>query len=57
MTPKGTAFFNHLNKKSNEQIVKLLQGLSQKEIKEIHATMLLIEKKLNRSKENMNDTI
>lgn len=54
LTPKGPAFFNHLNEKSNEQIVKLLQGLSQKEI---HASMLLIEKKLNRSKGNMNDTI
>ncbi|OJD76052.1 transcriptional regulator [Bacillus paramycoides] len=57
LTPKGTAFFNHLNEKSNEQIVKLLQGLSQKEIKEIHASMLLIEKKLNGAKGNMNDTI
>ncbi|MBK4744066.1 MULTISPECIES: MarR family winged helix-turn-helix transcriptional regulator [Bacillus] len=57
LTPKGTAFFNHLNEKSNEQIVKLLQGLSQKEIEEIHVSMLLIEKKLNRTEEDMNDTI
>ncbi|MGP7819794.1 MarR family winged helix-turn-helix transcriptional regulator [Niallia sp. 01092] len=57
LTPKGTAFFNHLNEKSDEQIVKLLQGLSQKEIKEIHASMLLIHKKLNRSEEDMHDTI
>lgn len=57
LTPKGTAFFNQLNEISDEQIVKLLQGLSQKEIKEIHASMLLIQKKLNRSEEDMNDTI
>nr|WP_212760586.1 MarR family transcriptional regulator [Bacillus thuringiensis] len=57
LTPNGTAFFNHLNEKSNEQIVKLLQGLSQKEIEEIHVSMLLIEKKLNRTEEDMNATI
>lgn len=48
LTPKGIALFNQLNEKSDEQIVKLLQGLSQKEIKEIHASMLLIQKKLDR---------
>ncbi|QPQ31258.1 MarR family winged helix-turn-helix transcriptional regulator [Lysinibacillus sp. JNUCC 51] len=52
LTPKGIAFFNELNEKSNEQIVKLLQGLSQKEIKEIHASMLLIQEKLHGSEEN-----
>jgi DNA-binding MarR family transcriptional regulator len=49
LTPKGTALFNQLNEKSCEQIVKLLQGLSQKEMKEIHASMLMIQKKLDRS--------
>lgn len=47
LTPKGIALFNQLNKKSDEQIVKLLQGLSLKEIKEIHDSMLLIHKKLD----------
>ncbi len=49
LTPKGTALFNQLNDKSDEQIVKLLQGLSQKEIKEIHASMVLIQKKLDQA--------
>lgn len=31
LTPKGTVLFNQLNEKSDEQIVRLLQGLSQKE--------------------------
>nr|WP_246869513.1 hypothetical protein [Priestia megaterium] len=48
LTPKGIALFNQLNEKSDEQIVKLLQGLSQKEIIEIHASMLLIQKKLDK---------
>lgn len=48
LTPKGIALFNQLNEKSDEQIVKLLQGLSQKEIIEIHTSMLLIQKKLDK---------
>ncbi|HHW39364.1 MAG TPA: MarR family transcriptional regulator [Bacillales bacterium] len=48
LTSKGIALFNQLNEKSDEQIVKLLQGLSQKEIKEIHDSMLLIRKKLDK---------
>jgi len=48
LTPKGMAFFQQLNEKSDEQIVELLQGLSQKEINEIHASMLLIQNKLDR---------
>jgi DNA-binding MarR family transcriptional regulator len=48
LTSKGTALYNQLNEKSDEQIVRLVQGLSQKEIKEIHASMLLIQKKLDR---------
>ena len=35
-----------IGRQSDEQIVRLLQGLSQKEMKEIHASMLLIMKKL-----------
>ncbi|MEK5333741.1 MarR family winged helix-turn-helix transcriptional regulator [Lysinibacillus sp. FSL W8-0992] len=47
LTPKGLALFDQLNEKSDEQIVKLLQGLSPMETKEIHASMLMIQKKLN----------
>ena len=48
LTPKGMALFQQLNEKSDEQIAELLQGLSQKEINEIHACMLLIQNKLDR---------
>jgi DNA-binding MarR family transcriptional regulator len=48
LTSKGTALYNQLNERSDEQIVKVVQGLSQKEIKEIHTSMLLIQKKLKR---------
>lgn len=48
LTPKGMALFQQLNEKSDEQIAELLQGLSQKEINEIHASMLLIQNKLDR---------
>ena len=48
LTSKGTALYHQLNEKSDEQIVRLVQGLSQKEIKEIHASMLLIQQKLDR---------
>lgn len=47
LTPKGMALFQQLNEKSDEQIAELLQGLSQKEINEIHASMLLIQNKLD----------
>lgn len=46
LTAKGNELYKQLNEKSDEQIVSLLQGLSQKEIKAIHASMLLILKKL-----------
>lgn len=48
LTPKGMALFQQLNEKSDEQIAELLQGLSQTEINEIHASMLLIQNKLDR---------
>lgn len=50
LTSKGTELYKELNEKSDEQLMRLLQGLSQKEIKEIHASMLLIQKKLERIK-------
>ncbi|WP_312114716.1 MarR family winged helix-turn-helix transcriptional regulator [Brevibacillus reuszeri] len=48
LTPKGIALFHQLNEKSDEQIERLFRGLSQKEINEIHASMLVIQKKLDR---------
>ncbi|WP_289140811.1 MarR family winged helix-turn-helix transcriptional regulator [uncultured Brevibacillus sp.] len=48
LTPKGIALFQQLNEKSDEQIAELLQGVSQTEINEIHASMLLIQNKLDR---------
>lgn len=53
LTANGNALYNQLNEKSDEQILRLMQGLSQKELKEIHAAMHLIQKKLAR----LEDTI
>lgn len=47
LTPEGMTLFNQLNERSDEQIVRLFQGLSQNEIKEIHASMMFIQKKLD----------
>ncbi|MFD4816091.1 MarR family winged helix-turn-helix transcriptional regulator [Peribacillus butanolivorans] len=47
LTPKGMTLFNQLNERSDEQLVRLFEGLSQNEIKEIHASMMFIQKKLD----------
>ncbi|MED3910507.1 MarR family transcriptional regulator [Peribacillus simplex] len=47
LTPEGLTIFNQLNERSDEQIVRLFQGLSQNEIKEIHDSMMFIQKKLD----------
>ncbi|MGE1101970.1 MarR family winged helix-turn-helix transcriptional regulator [Peribacillus simplex] len=47
LTPEGMTLFNQLNERSDEQIVRLFQGLSQNEINEIHASMMFIQKKLD----------
>ncbi|MFE0507310.1 MarR family winged helix-turn-helix transcriptional regulator [Peribacillus butanolivorans] len=47
LTPKGMTLFNQLNERSDEQLVRLFQELSQNEIKEIHASMMFIQKKLD----------
>lgn len=57
LTQKGIALFNQLNEKSDIQIRRLLQGLCEKEIKEIHQAMLFIQKKFNRLERLSNDTI
>lgn len=50
LTAKGMEFYRQLDEKSDEQIVKLLGGLSSKEIEEIHASMLVILQSLERGK-------
>lgn len=47
LTPEGMTLFNQLNERSDEQLVRLFQGLSQNEIKEIHASMMFIQKKFD----------
>jgi len=47
LTPEGMTLFNQLNERSDEQLVRLFQGLSQNEIKEIHSSMMFIQKKLD----------
>ncbi|MES1041741.1 MarR family transcriptional regulator [Peribacillus simplex] len=47
LTPEGLTLFDQLNERSDEQLVRLFQGLSQDEIKEIHASMMFIQKKLD----------
>ncbi|MGW6661491.1 MULTISPECIES: MarR family transcriptional regulator [Peribacillus] len=47
LTPKGLTLFDQLNERSDEQLVRLFQGLSENEIKEIHASMMFIQKKLD----------
>ncbi|MFJ8068483.1 MarR family winged helix-turn-helix transcriptional regulator [Peribacillus sp. NPDC096447] len=47
LTPEGLTLFDQLNERSDEQLVRLFQGLSQNEIKEIHASMMFIQKKLD----------
>ncbi|MET4560461.1 DNA-binding MarR family transcriptional regulator [Lysinibacillus parviboronicapiens] len=57
LTAKGIALFNQLNEKSDKQLINLLHGLSQRQITEIHASMLLIKKNLEASGGYCNDTI
>ncbi|KZE67363.1 MarR family winged helix-turn-helix transcriptional regulator [Paenibacillus ottowii] len=57
LTPKGKTFYNQLNERSDEQILRLVQGLSEEEIQQLHASMLLIQKKLDISERIQNDTI
>ncbi|MFF2496792.1 MarR family winged helix-turn-helix transcriptional regulator [Peribacillus sp. NPDC058075] len=47
LTPEGLTLFDQLNERSDEQLVRLFQELSQDEIKEIHASMMFIQKKLD----------
>ncbi|WP_249595748.1 MarR family winged helix-turn-helix transcriptional regulator [Peribacillus frigoritolerans] len=56
LTPEGMTLFNQLNERSDEQLVRLFQGLSQNEIKEIHASMMFIQKKLDGLERLKDDT-
>ncbi|WP_148357651.1 MarR family winged helix-turn-helix transcriptional regulator [Peribacillus simplex] len=57
LTPKGITIFNQINEKSNVQVMNLFRGLSEKEIKEIHASMMFIQKKLDSLEGLQDDTI
>lgn len=57
LTPKGKAFYQQLNERSDEQVVQLVQGLSEEEIKELHASMVFIQNKLEKLERIQNDSI
>ncbi|WNC12639.1 MarR family transcriptional regulator [Brevibacillus brevis] len=57
LTPKGIALFEQLNERSDEQIARLLHGLSPEEVEEIHASMKLLLKKLDRLERIQDDTV
>lgn len=57
LTPKGNALFQQINERSDEQIIRLLGGLSREEIKEIHASMSFIQQKLDRLERIKDDTV
>lgn len=48
LTPKGKAFYHQLDERSDKQIIKLVQGISEEEIKELHASMVFIQNKLEK---------
>ncbi|MCM3782439.1 MarR family winged helix-turn-helix transcriptional regulator [Neobacillus mesonae] len=57
LTDKGNALFKKLNEKSDEQIIHILQGLSQQEIEELHSSMLFIQNTLNKAERKQDDSI
>lgn len=56
LTDKGLEVFSQLDEKSDEQIHRLFKNLSEKDIREIHASMVLIQQKLEISEGAGNDT-
>ncbi|MGW7159071.1 MarR family winged helix-turn-helix transcriptional regulator [Paenibacillus sp. LK1] len=48
LTEKGQELYGELNERSDQQIVKLMQGLDEEEIREIYASMMNIQDKLNK---------
>nr|WP_043891300.1 MarR family winged helix-turn-helix transcriptional regulator [Paenibacillus sp. Aloe-11] len=57
LTPKGKAFYHQLDERSDEQIIKLVQGLSEEEIKELHTSMVFIQNKLEKLERIQHDSI
>ncbi|SEL50955.1 DNA-binding transcriptional regulator, MarR family [Paenibacillus sp. OK003] len=48
LTEKGQELYGELNERSDQQIVKLMQGLDEEEIREVYASMMNIQDKLNK---------
>ncbi|WP_240342868.1 MarR family winged helix-turn-helix transcriptional regulator [Paenibacillus sp. ALJ109b] len=48
LTEKGQQLYGELNERSDQQIVKLMQGLDEEEIREVYASMMNIQDKLNK---------
>ncbi|WP_433923487.1 MarR family winged helix-turn-helix transcriptional regulator [Paenibacillus taichungensis] len=48
LTEKGQELYGELNERSDQQIVKLMQGLEEEEIREVYASMMNIQDKLNK---------
>ncbi|RAW13039.1 MarR family transcriptional regulator [Paenibacillus taichungensis] len=48
LTAKGQELYGELNERSDQQIVKLMQGLDEEEIREVYASMMNIQDKLNK---------
>ncbi|MFE6073849.1 MarR family winged helix-turn-helix transcriptional regulator [Paenibacillus sp. NPDC057886] len=48
LTEKGQELYGELNERSDQQIVKLMQGLDEEEVREVYASMMNIQDKLNK---------
>ncbi|WP_434751279.1 MarR family winged helix-turn-helix transcriptional regulator [Paenibacillus amylolyticus] len=48
LTDKGQVLFDELNDRSDQQILKLMQNLSEEEIQEVYTSMMNIQEKLNK---------
>ncbi|MDN8589146.1 MarR family winged helix-turn-helix transcriptional regulator [Paenibacillus sp. 11B] len=48
LTEKGQELYSELNERSDQQIVKLMHGLDEEEIREVYASMMNIQDKLNK---------
>ncbi|MDN4605168.1 MarR family winged helix-turn-helix transcriptional regulator [Paenibacillus sp. F6_3S_P_1C] len=48
LTEKGQELYSELNVRSDQQIVKLMHGLDEEEIREVYASMMNIQDKLNK---------
>ncbi|WP_036635985.1 MarR family winged helix-turn-helix transcriptional regulator [Paenibacillus massiliensis] len=48
LSPKGLDLYHELNERSDEQILLLMRGLSEEDIREIHASIMKIQEKLDK---------